>query len=248
MALLRRCLKLAHSHAHGIERLGTHHAAESDNATTLAVAGAFAYFVDIVESSLVLIRTRRLAATFALSRVAILGLADLQNMKRDPDYVLRLDFGRVAQWRRFFDNAMRFPNPLVSNMAEQFDFATEAERLEAIQDETRDAGGSLAGDADRLRDAGFAHEHRSVYWLWSLYAHANLGAVFGSHVRDGPVFEFSPRSDPTAFVTAADGIITMTLGAIDAAFPVFGIATDSLASLRRLLSRIRASAGLADSL
>jgi hypothetical protein len=92
-----------------------------------------------------------------------------------------------------------------------------------------------------------SHEYRSVYWLFSLYAHANIGAIWGNHVNEKDGFSFRPKEDVDALITAADGLAAMTFGAIHIAFRHFGLDVKLLDVLRVELSKIRSDFGLHDS-
>jgi hypothetical protein len=211
-----------------------------------APAGAFAFFTEMTDSCLLLLRAKKLPASFALERVALLGLADLHNLKKDPRYPLHMDAKRISEWERLLEGAQKWPNPLLADMAEEYDLAEEAAKLRATGVETREAGGQGLSDAERLRLAGFEHEHGSVYWLWSLYAHANFGAIAGAHVTHDGRFTFRPKDDLRELVTSADGLTGMAIGAMYAVFPQFDLQTDVVDELSAELSAVRLALGLND--
>lgn len=246
LELVARCVSLALANAPTIEAATNETIRESDSATMLAIAGTLAFFIEMVRGCLILLRERRWPSIFAVSRAPLLALVDLHNLKSDPQYPLHMDRRRLSEWTRFLDNAQQHANPLLAPMAEEYDIAEEAERMRAFGAETSEAGGQGLSDAERLRKAGFEHEYRAVYWLWSLYAHANYGAMLGAHVTQEPRFTFQAKDDLRELVTAADGLTGMTIGALYAAFPEFGIDTAPLGELRRSLSAIRAELGLND--
>jgi hypothetical protein len=252
LTLLDRCIEFAGVSAPSIERVGDSALAHDvpDDATQLAVAAAVSFLIAMVDSCACLIRAKKLPAAFALSRTVLLGLADLINLSRDPNYPLHMDSARMDQWLRFFGRHARRPNPLVRPMENEFNLEDEAADLRAFQEETLELGGTSLTDADRLQRAGMSDEHGSVYWLWSLYSHANLGALSGTHYwpdRDGVTrFHFRPRDDLNALITVTDGLIGMTLSALQAAFQRLGLDVTGLGPLRRELTDVRAALGLRD--
>jgi hypothetical protein len=74
-----------------------------------------------------------------------------------------------------------------------------------------------------------------------------LGAIWGAHVTQDGVFTFRAKTNASAYFPETDGLCAMTIGAMYAVFPQFGIPTAEVDSLRKDLSTIRAAIGLRDS-
>jgi hypothetical protein len=180
----------------------------------------------------------------------LLAFADLVNLKRDPKYPLHMDSSRMNEWLRFLGKHARRPNRLIRSMEDEFDL--EAKAAEMIEDrrETTEQGGAALSDAERLRLADLVDEHGSVYWLWSLHSHANLGALWGTHCFPDSAgetrFHMAPLGDLESLITATDGLIGMTLAAIRVAFERLDLDATGLMSLRSDLTEVRADLGLLD--
>jgi len=246
LALLKRCLALVYEHARHLEQEATRELHEMENATRLATVGAFAYFVEMASSCYSLIAERHLSATYAVARAALTSIADLQNLMQDGLYPLHMEAVRLKEWIRFLDNALRYPSSMTKPMAEEFDLRAEHQKMTDLAAETRSKGGRPLTDWQRLDRAGRLDEYRSVYWLWSLHAHASLGAIYGAHATAEGVFIFRPKDGASAFFPEADALCTMTIGVMYMVFPQLGIPTKEVDRLRKELSGIRAAMGFRD--
>jgi Family of unknown function (DUF5677) len=246
LALLRRCLALVYQHGRHLEQEANRALREMEDATRVATFGAFAYFTEMVSSCYSLIGERRLSATYAVARVALTSIADLQNLMQDELYPLHMEAVRLKEWIRFLDNALKYPSSMTEPMTEEFDLKAELRKMTELAGETRSKGGRPLTDWQRLDRAGRLDEYRSVYWLWSLHAHGSLGAIYGAHATTEGIFMFRPKDAASAFFPEADALCTMTIGVMYMIFPQFGIPTKKVDRLRRELSEIRAVMGFRD--
>jgi hypothetical protein len=245
LQLLDECLAAIAAHSALIERTGAVSLTTTTNARALAIAGAISYVFEISKSCAVLIRARRLAASYALSRTVLVGLADLIGLQRDSAYALHMDATRIGEWQRLFRLHEQSPNPLL--VEARIDRLAEGQDLREQLAETSAAGGSALHDAERLSRADMHDERGSVYWLWSLYAHANLAAIWNVHAYDDADgkrrFRFHADPDPIDIATVTDSLIGMLLQAAFIAFDLLQLPSEPLIALRGELAALRRTIG-----
>jgi len=250
LTLLDECLAAVAAHSAAIERTGAVTLTTTSNARALAIAGTIAYLFEISKSCAVLIRARKLAAAFALSRTVLLCVADLIGLQRDPAHALHMDATRISEWQRLFRLHEQWPNPLLAEA--RIDPVVEGQDLSEQLAETSAAGGSAQHDAERLKRADMHDARGSVYWLWSLFAHANLGGIWNVHAYDDAAgnrcFRFHAQPDPIDLATVTDSLIGMLLQAAFVAFELSRIPTEQLIVLRTELAALRRLIGFHEEL
>jgi len=142
-----------------------------------------ATIVQLCGGCLALARTEHTAGVGVLLRSMFEGLVDLDNLVRDQNYFERMDAANLEQYLKLLRDSPT--NPLLSGLDKKHDLPRIIGEYQAQLDELRSRKRGQKDLRQRCVDVERGDEYQSIYLLYCLDAHNNVGALIDRHISSG---------------------------------------------------------------
>lgn len=142
-----------------------------------------ATIVQLCGGCLRLAKTELTVGIPVLLRSMFEALVDLDNLVHDQSYFERMDAANLDQYLKLLRESPT--NPLLSGLDEKHDLPRVISEYEAQLDELRSRKRGQKDMRSRCADVDREDEYLSIYLLFCMDAHNNVGALIDRHISEG---------------------------------------------------------------
>jgi len=140
-----------------------------------------ATIVQLCSGCLVVAKTKHTAGIPVLLRSMFEGLVDLDNLVHDQNFFERMVAANLEQYLKVLRDSPT--NPLLSGLDKKHDLPRIIGEYQAQLDELRSRKRGQKDLRQRCIDVDRGDEYQSIYLLYCLDAHNNVGALIDRHIR-----------------------------------------------------------------
>lgn len=139
-----------------------------------------ATIVQLCSGCLALAKTEHTAGIGVMLRSMFEGLVDLDNLVHDQSYYERMDAANLEQYLKLLRDSPT--NPLLSGLDKKHDLPRIIGEYQTQLDELRSRKRGQKDLRQRCVDVDRGDEYQSIYLLYCLDAHNNVGALIDRHI------------------------------------------------------------------
>jgi len=140
-----------------------------------------ATIVQLCSGCLTVAKTKCTAGVPVLLRSMFEALVDLDNLVHDQNFFERMDAANLEQYLKLLRDSPT--NPLLSGLDKKHDLPRIIGEYQAQLDELRSRKRGQKDLRQRCIDVDRGDEYQSIYLLYCLDAHNNVGALIDRHIR-----------------------------------------------------------------